>query len=686
MGLPKRVSLIALAAAAAAVMPALLSERHEVALQPANVAPVAYAPDPVKTGTVPEAAKPAGFLPALKAGLDALRLDDLANARAIRDSLPGASLDRHILEWAIALSGDPAVSSREIVQAAKDLPGWPGLAALQRNFERALYRENPPAPDVKAAFAASAPQTPLGAAILARALVAEGRADAARDVLAPFWRKSVISAADEDAILSEFSGILTPADHFQRMSAMLYSERPAAAGRVGKLANAEPLFKAWSAAIRKDAKTSALLKAVPPEQQKAAGFQFAKALWLRKTGKLKEAAKVMEAAPTDAESLIDPDAWWNERRILARSLWDAGQGKLAYKTAAMHSAQSPADAVEAEFHAGWIALRALNDPKLAEDHFTRLLSLSTLPQSSSRGYYWLGRTIAASGRDPADAYKRAAHFGTTFYGQLAAAEINATALEIAAPSPNPGDLKQFEAREAVAAIRRLQAAGHGTRARQIYYALAEELSSAGEVALLAGEAAKIPDPFVELKVGKIAAARGLDVGALSHPLGAIPLDADIAGSGKALAYAIARQESEFNTGAVSKAGALGLLQLLPSTAEEVAKSKGLPFEKFKLTNDPAYNASLGAHYLGEQIDRFDGSYILTFAGYNAGPRRAQEWMKKYGDPRGKDIEFVVDWIERIPFSETRHYVQRIMENYQVYKARLSETVSIESDLINGRRG
>lgn len=647
-------------------------------------APVAV--DPVTTAAVSPPINVESPVYVLKAGLDALKQDDLKNARAIRDSLPKASLDRHILEWAIALSGDPAVPSREIALAAADLPGWPGLIALRRNFERALYRENPPAKDVVTAFASSLPQTPVGAALLARALVAQGNSKAAQEVLAPLWRKSVISSEDEQAILSEFGNVLTADDHFHRMSAMLYGERPASAGRVAKLANAEPLFAAWSAAIRKDPKTATLLKAVPAENQKAAGFQFAKVLWLRKTGKLKDAAKVMAEAPAVAASLIDPDAWWNERRILARSLWDAGQGKLAYQTASMHAAQSPSAAAEAEFHAGWIALRALKDPKLAEAHFTRLLNISTTPQSLSRGYYWLGRTIAASGRDPADAYRRAAHFGTTFYGQLAAAKTGASTLEISTPAASASELKQFETREAVSAIRRLQAAGHGTRARTIYFGLAEELASVGEIALLAGEADKIEDHFVALKVGKIAAARGLDVGALSHPLGAIPADADIAASGKALAYAIARQESEFNTGAVSKAGALGLLQLMPSTAQEVAKSKGLPFEKFKLTNDPGYNAALGAHYLGEQIDRFDGSYILTFAGYNAGPRRSQEWMKKYGDPRGKDIEFVVDWIERIPFTETRHYVQRIMENYQVYKARLGGQVSIESDLINGRRG
>ena len=218
----------------------------------------------------------------------------------------------------------------------------------------------------------------------------------------------------------------------------------------------------------------------------------------------------------------------------------------------------------------------------------------------------------------------------------------------------------------------------------MYLDLADELTSPGELALLAVMAEKRGDHFLSLKVGKIAAARGIDIGALAHPIGVIPASADISDAGKALAYAIARQESEFNIGAVSRAGARGLLQLLPGTAKEVAKKAGLSYSVSRLTSDAAYNATLGAAFLGEQLGRFDGSYVLTFAGYNAGPRRARQWMKRYGDPRGKDIDTVVDWIESIPFTETRSYVQRVMENYQVYKMRLSGTFDIEGDLINGR--
>ena len=246
------------------------------------------------------------------------------------------------------------------------------------------------------------------------------------------------------------------------------------------------------------------------------------------------------------------------------------------------------------------------------------------------------------------------------------------------------DRASFTNRVAVRAIERLERADQTWRADILYRDLASELTSPGELSLLAAMAEARGNHYLALRIGKIAAARGIDIGALTHPVGAIPLEARISGAGQALAYAVARQESEFNVSAKSGAGALGLLQLLPGTAKEMARKAGLSYEKGRLTTDAGYNATLGAAFLSEQLDRFDGSYILTFAGYNAGPRRALDWMERYGDPRGKDIETVVDWIERIPFTETRGYVQRVMENYQVYKMRLTGRADIASDLIEGR--
>ncbi|TIS12881.1 MAG: lytic transglycosylase domain-containing protein, partial [Mesorhizobium sp.] len=270
------------------------------------------------------------------------------------------------------------------------------------------------------------------------------------------------------------------------------------------------------------------------------------------------------------------------------------------------------------------------------------------------------------------------------YGQLAGERVGLRTLSIVHPTPSAADRQSFEGREAVKAIKRLQEAGYDRYAETLYRDLAGQLTSPGELALLAGLAEKQGNHFMALKVGKIAAQRGIDVGALSHPLGVIPDSADISGSGKALAYAIARQESEFNVAAISSAGARGLLQLMPGTAKQLAKKAGMTFSQTRLTTDAGYNATLGSAFLGEQLDRFNGSYVLTFAGYNAGPNRAAQWVAKYGDPRGKDVDAVVDWVERIPYTETRSYVQRVMENYEAYRMRISGKYDIVGDLVNGR--
>lgn len=620
----------------------------------------------------------------LKAGLDALSAGDVAAARAARDGLPETALDRHILTWAIAMSGNKDVTSGEISRAYRLLSQWPGAETLRRNGERALAREAPAPQAVIKAFGGTRPQTVEGVTILVRAYVTIGDVTSARAILSPFWRAEKLDASQELAILTEFGAIIPAADHRFRMEKMLYAERARSAERIAALAGAGELARAWSAVLRGDADAGKLLDAVPAAQR-SAGYLFAKAKYLRRQQKFEEAAAVMLKAPRDRDALVDPDEWWTERRLLSRELMDRGDVGTAYRVAAAHAAERPANVVDAEFHAGWYALRGLGDAKAAALHFARIAEVADGPISLSRAYYWLGRAAEAGGPGDANAYyRKAAAYGTAFYGQLAAARLGNHTIAVSYPSPTDVDRADFAGREAVRAIGRLEDAGYPARAELLYRDLAQQLTSPGELALLAARAERRGNHFLALRIGKIAAGRGLDIGALSHPIGVIPPTADISGAGKALAYAIARQESEFNVGAVSRAGALGLLQLLPGTAKEVARKNGMPYSKDRLTTDAGYNATLGAAFLRDQLGKFDGSYILTFAGYNAGPRRASEWIAEYGDPRGKDLDTVIDWIERVPFTETRSYIQRVMENYQVYKMRLTGRFDIAGDLVSGR--
>jgi soluble lytic murein transglycosylase len=654
-----------------------------IAVEPGNGSVTASIPSrpQIVLEPVPATSEDVGIL---KAGLDALSAGDLAGARLYRAKLPDDTLDRHVLSWAIALSGNPEVSSSEIAAARRVLAHWPGDEALEANRERALYREKPDPQTAIRDLGGRTPATAQGIKLLVRAYLATGDDDKARAVLAPFWRTQRLEASDETSIMKEFGTLIPTADHRYRMERMFYGERVKSAMRVAPLAQTQELADAWAAVLRNDRTAGKLLDAVPGAQR-SAGYAYLKAKYLRRKKDFKGAAHAMLEAPTDAAAFADPDEWWVERRVLARELVDRGDIRTAYELVAAHSGGKIGSIVDAEFHAGWYALRGLNDPELAAPHFASMAKVADGPIGMSRAYYWLGRTAEASGSGDAIAYyKQAARYGTAFYGQLAAARLGLQTISIDDPSPDEADLKNFGSREAVRAIRRLEQAGYEARADILYRTLAEQLHSPGELALLAALAEARGDHFLALRVGKIAGNRGLAIGALSHPVGAIPTSADISGTGKALAYAVARQESEFKVGAVSGAGALGLLQLLPGTARDMAKKNGLPYARERLTTDAGYNATLGSAFLSDQLGRFDGSYVLTFVAYNAGPRRAQQWVKKYGDPRGKTVEQVIDWIERIPFTETRGYVQRVMENYQVYKMRLSGRFDIADDLVNGR--
>ncbi|NKK82556.1 lytic transglycosylase domain-containing protein [Rhizobium leguminosarum] len=655
------------------------------AVKPLGFIPGTAIPESITTGAIPRNPAIAPVNGDLKAGLDALSDKDPQLALSIRNGMRDGTLDRHILTWAIAVSGLKGVPSFEIASAAQELKSWPGLSRLRAYSERAIYDENPAPSAVLAAFGDTAPETMQGAVILGRALVASGGQAQAAKYIRKVWRGEALDKATEDKILIEFSALLTPADHKARMDYLMYRGRVAQAKRFGDMGQAQSLYTAWAAVDAKAGNAGALLNAVDAKWRGDAGLLFARIEYLRKQDKYAEAAVLLAQMPPERSELVNSGEWWNEQRIISRGLVDQGQFKPAYRIVANYAATSPTDIVEAEFHAGWYALRGLQDPATADRHFRKILQTSNGPISVSRAWYWLGRAAEAGGPGKSsEFYAKAANFPGTFYGQLAAERLGRKTLNVAYPAPSTADRQRFQAREAVQAIARLEAAGHGWRAAILYLALADQLQSPGELAVLAARAEQSGDHHLSLQIGKIAYGRGIDVAALAFPVGVIPASANITGSGKALAYAIARQESAFNPAAVSAANARGLLQLLPGTAQAVAKRHNIAFSRDKLTADAGYNATLGAHYLGEQIDAFGGSYILTFIAYNAGPKRVPEWIGRYGDPRGRPIDEIIDWIERIPFPETRNYVQRVMENYEVYKARLGQPTDIERDLIGGR--
>lgn len=623
----------------------------------------------------------------LKAALALIDDGNVGKALAVARLMPDP-VARNIVEWLVAQSGSPDVPVEQITAVSLELAHWPGQAMLRRRAEQALARSNEQPARIIDAFRGSPPSSDEGVALLVRAYLAAGRAKDAAAVIRPKWRSEELSPALQLTVTKEFANLLTPADHKARMAMFFYRGNAEAALQVAQFLDKDTraLAQAWAAVIRRQKNADALLAALPAKMKRDPGYLFAQVQQLRRAEKYRDATKMMLEAPRDAASLVDPDAWWVERRVLSRELLDLGDPRTAYRLAAAHSAESSAERAEAEFHAGWYALRFIGDAKTARRHFEEIQRISSMPISQARAEYWLARTAEAAG-DKGEAerqYRRAAAYPTTYYGQLATARLGIRELSIPrAPRIDKAALARFEARDLVRAHRLLEAAGADRLARQFLNHLADTLSEPVEIAILADMAEKEGDHQTALAIGKKAQGRGLPVDALAYPVAAIPKSAKTAGVERSVVYAIARQESGFNPGAVSRAGARGLLQLMPATARITAKAAGLPYSEKRLTSDPAYNATLGAAHLGDLFDGFNGSYIMTFAAYNAGRSRVLKWVADYGDPRDPGVD-VVDWIERIPYTETRNYVMRCMENLQVYRARLGEpALKIERDLRRG---
>ena len=416
------------------------------AIEPLGFAADMPSPD-ILTSAIPQAdVEPVST--DLREGLDALSNRDAAAAIAARDRLPPGSLDRHILTWSIAVSGQRGVPSWEIANAQRELKGWPGLKMLRAHSERALARENPPTADVLAAFGTTRPETAEGAMVLARALLATGKRAEAGKILRSFWQKEALSTDLEDRFLDEFDGLLTVSDHFARMEMLLYRNRATQAERFGDLGKAQSLFRAWAAVIRKNSNAGDLVKKVDARWHKEPAYTYLRIRNLRNREEYRAAAKLFAEMPEDPARLVNPGAWWNEQRIVSRGLADLGDYRDAYKVAARHGADDPTDIVEAEFHAGWYALRDLGDAKTAAKHFQHILQASDRPISLSRAWYWLGRAAEKGGPGDAKAYfTKAANFPGTFYGQLAGARIGRKTLNVAYPKPTAEERARFRGRE-----------------------------------------------------------------------------------------------------------------------------------------------------------------------------------------------------------------------------------------------
>ncbi|MEX0853907.1 MAG: tetratricopeptide repeat protein, partial [Bauldia sp.] len=372
----------------------------------------------------------------LNLALKLLANGDPAAAMVAAYALPNR-VDIKIVEWLVATGGDKQVSSRQIADLTRKLSDWPGQSLLRLRHEQAVVRERPPAGEVIRALGLSEPTSEDARLLLARAYLAAGRKDDAARLIRDLWRDTKLSADAEKIVRAELSKLLTSADHKARMDRLLYAERSAEALRAAKTLdkNQQALAKAVVSVIKRESKALKALDGLPSAMKRDPVAIYARIQLLRRADKIKQAAELLAEAPRDPKAIVDPDAWWIERRLISRALIEDGNAKLAYRIAAGHSAESSTLRAEAEFHAGWYALEYLRDPATAAKHFAAIAAASTRPLSASRAQYWLGRAAAAAADGGAanDYFQRAAAYPTTFYGQLASARLGRRELVLSGP-------------------------------------------------------------------------------------------------------------------------------------------------------------------------------------------------------------------------------------------------------------
>jgi soluble lytic murein transglycosylase len=625
-------------------------------------------------------------LSAVKQAIDLVRKNRQDEASAVENSITDP-LARKLVEWVILRSEDGSSDFSRYGAFINGNPSWPSIPLLRRRAEATLWQQPVDPQEVIGFFASDPPRSAQGHFALARALLLRGDAARASAILHEAWRSDAFSSDLEGQAREAFAGLITPADDAARMDARLYAEDEDAALRAARHLDgaAMAVAKARIAVIDQAGNAKTLLEAVPELARREPGYQFSRIQWLRRSDKVVEAAQLLLAAPNDAATLGDVDQWWVERRLVARKLLDLGNARLAYEV--VNASALPKDEnhrAERHFTAGWIALRFLHEPGAALSHFARIAEGVTNPITLARAFYWQGRAAEALGReqDARSFYRQAAYYPTAYYGQLARAKLGLNEVTLRMPPEPASEHRMLE-------IARVFEILYAIDERDLVAAMAADLgenaTDTAALVSLAGIAARHHDARATLLIGKAALRRGLPFERYAFPDFGVPEYQQIGPEVEAcVVYAIIRQESAFNPRVVSSANAIGLMQVTPAAGRDTAKRFNVTFDQRRLSQDVAYNAQLGTAELGNDIATWRGSYILAFVAYNAGPRRAKEWIEQYGDPRDPRID-PIDWIERIPISETRNYVQRVLENMQVYRALVENNpkLLIEADLRRG---
>ena len=617
----------------------------------------------------------------LTQGLAAARARDTNLAQAYASS--GDAVQRQIIRWALIDVVGADLGFIELEAASRELQGWPRAESRQEAAEQALSTSYASPQQVIDFFSGGQPQTAAGAFALAQALSATGRTAEAQTLVIDWWRNRSFDLGLQERMLAAYGSWFTVADHEKRLDTLLYGPQGPATRAMLPLVSSE--YRALAEA-RMALRNGASAPFVPAQLENDPGLAVERARRYRLSGAESMGFQHLSrfpAAPTHSEG---QDLLWTERRNYFIDALQARDYTSAYHAMAGHGFPGGDRRVDAEFFAGWIALTKLNNPAQAARHFEALRTMSTTPITQSRALYWLGRAAEAQGDDAAASayYAEGGRYTWAFYGQLAAERAGNRTMRLPPePRPTDADRARFEGYPLVQAIRRLMSAGEESLVRVFVMHLDDSLTNAEDYALLVDLSREYGLQDLSMHVARTAAQRGFPLAERGYPITTVP---DVPGRpDPAFVHAIIRQESAFDPRVRSSADARGMMQMLPSTASGAARRLGVTWRGAEALYDPDYNVQLGTFHLGELLSDFGGSYLLTTIGYNAGPARPPQWIPYCGDPRGAGVD-PIDFIECAPFTETRNYMMRVMENMQVYRARLNggeAQISISQELARG---
>jgi soluble lytic murein transglycosylase len=603
------------------------------------------------------------------------------------------AMARRLVEWRYLMDKNSGATFADISAFLRANPEWPSRDVLYARAEAAMDPNMEPHA-VLAFFGSRDPVSDIGKVRLGEAYLATGSAIRGRALIQDAWIHGDFELNQEYDIIRRHGDVLTPEVDRARLNRLLFEDEITAAKREMARVTADAQRAAQARLALRDNpwKGMELVNALPASLQNDPGVLFDRAKMLRQQNAVQSIPTLLSRTPTRDLAQIDPAKWWSEINTAARTAIQ----KRSFQTAhwlVQYSGLSAGDQyADAQFLAGWLDLRFLRNPREAHTHFLNLARSVARPISKSRAYYWAGRSSEAAGEyaQAREDYRLAAQFSETFYGQLAAAKLDSTPtlhLRDTAIETTAEQLTTYQSHDLTRAIHVLGDLGLVGLLRVFATYDAETHPEAHHLKLLAADLASMGFPDVALRVAKTANYNGVPLSAYLHPVFGVP---GYAGPGyapePAFVLAIMRQETEFDPAAVSAAGARGLMQLLPSSAKHDAGLAGFAWRPNDLLADATYNTRLGMVELADDLAAYGGSYLLTAAAYNAGKGNVNKWINIYGDPRSPVVD-PVDWIEEIPFAETRNYVQRVLENIEVYRNRLSgrdEPLRILMDLYRPR--